>query len=267
MNNYNGNLHPFAAVICHSADHERIRPVLEELAKSGLRLHMLDENSGNAEAVLKKAFAVLCVLSGNFYESAQMQEILLKSDALNKELIPMRMEDAPMPELISRMIYATNSINLRKYTPAEAAARILEAPVLKNPQRTKAQTRFVRGVGALAIAFVLVIGIVSAVSLLTKKAPAEEPAPDLSVLARYGLTEEDLAKINSIVFTGDKPEESNDPTSVWDYLIETEDGWVRMEDGSFVEMGGPEDFSFLQMLPNLRSLVLRPQKGSRIYAV
>lgn len=260
--NYIGNLHPFAAIICHSADLERIRPILGEIAKSGIRLHVLDENNGNAEAVLKKAFAVLCVLSGNFYESTRMQEILLKSDALNKELIPMRLEEAGMPELISRMIYATNSINLQKYTPAEAAARILEAPVLKNPQRTKAQTRFIRGVGALALAAVLVIGVVSAVSLFMRKETVEDAAPDLSVLARYGLTEEDLAKIRSVVFTGDKLEDSNGMSSVWDYLIQTEDGWVRMEDGSFVEMGGPEDFSFLQLLPNLRTLVLVNQTAS-----
>ena len=260
--NYTGNLHPFAAVICHSADLEGIRPILDEIVKSGIRLNVLEENSSNGETVLKKACAVLCVLSGKFYESTRMRDILLKSDELNKELIPMRLEEAGMPELISRMIYATNSINLQKYTPAEAAARILEAPVLKNPQRTKAQTRFIRVVGALVLAAVLVIGVVSAVSLFTKKETVEDAAPDLSVLARYGLTEEDLAEIRSVVFTGDKLEESRTLSSVWDYLIETEDGWVRMEDGSFVEMGGPEDFSFLQMLPNLQTLVLVNQTAS-----
>ena len=148
--NYTGNLHPFAAVICHSADLEGIRPILDEIVKSGIRLNVLEENSSNGETVLKKACAVLCVLSGKFYESTRMQEILLKSDALNKELIPMRLEEAGMPELISRMIYATNSINLQKYTPAEAAARILEAPVLAPAFEQMLPALF----GGLGVAFV-----------------------------------------------------------------------------------------------------------------
>ena len=264
--NYNGNMHPFAAVICHSSDEAQISPLLEELSKAGIRLHVLNEKAAQTDTVLKKSFAVLCVLSESFYGSSQMQDILLKTDSLNKELIPMRLDNTAMPELIARLTYATNSINLEKYSPSEAAARILEAPVMKNPKRTPAQTRFVRTVGIVAAVLASVIAAVTAISAFSK--PAEvvvpEETPEINILAQYGLTEEDLAKIRCIVFAGDELIKGETGDSVWTYLVETDEGWVRKEGGSILEMGGPEDLSFLQMLPNLQNLVLVNQTAAQL---
>lgn len=260
---YSGNLHPFAVAICHSADQDSVAPVLEKIAESGLRLCLLDEHSGNTDAVLKKAFAVFCILSDHFYESGEMQDILVKADRLNKELIPMLLEETAMPELIVRLTYTTNFISLPKYTPAEAAARILEAPVLKAPKRTKAQTGFVRAAGIAALVLAVVIGAVAGFRYFAgRKNVPKDSAPDLSVLAQYGLTEADLAEIRSVTFIGDRLETSTVQKAVWDYLIQTEDGWVRKEDGRIVEMGGPEDFGFLRLLPNLKYLNLINQSTS-----
>lgn len=263
--NYNGNMHPFAAVICHSADSTRITPLLDELSKAGIRLNVLDEKAAQTDSVLKKAFAVLCVLSESFYGSSEMQDILLKTDSMNKELIPMRLDNAAMPELIARLTYATNSINLEKYTPAEAAARIMEAPVMKNPKRTPAQTRFIRIVGIAAAVAVAVIAAVTAISSLSKPVELQPDEPvEINVLAQYGLTEEDLAEIRSIVFAGDELITGEPGDNAWTYLVKTDEGMVRKEDGSILEMGGPEDLSFLQMLPNLQTLVLVNQIAAQL---
>jgi len=266
--NYKGNSRPFAAVLCHSRDRETVRPLLEELTKSGLRLCLLDENAPPGRAP-EKACSVIAMLTGSFYGNEKLMNLLLRAGALKKEIVPLRGDSTPMPEVLNGYLYAINSVNLSKYDAPTAAQRILASDELKVPRVTPAQKKaFKTAVVAMVAAALLAAGAaVYAVVSREDKAPAE-PEIDTSILEEYGISREDLESIYTVVLLGDQLITAEEHQAVWDFCTEDWENdhqvWYRMEDGSKVEEGGPEDLSFLTLLPNLRTLVLVNQTNNTL---
>lgn len=269
--NYKGNNHPFAVVLSHSSDETKIAEILDKLSSSGLRLYLINENNIN-EKIIDKACSVIAFLSEKYYESESLQNAYLKAGKLGKNIISVRTDDAQMPEVLSNYSYSKNSLNMKKYDADGLIQRILSADEIKNPGLTKAQlSAYKRTVIGLVLAAVAVIAaiVVGVVSSSNSKSDAQS-AEENDFLVQTGILEEDLENVKSFVMIGDYVYYSKFAAEPYDYVNDywndehQKDEYVLIETGEKVEMGGPEDLSFLTRLPNLTNLILINQNADSL---
>ncbi len=258
MKTYSGNRLPFLCVLCHSEDADKIQKTLELLEGHGFRICLLNENS-KPDQRIRKCFAALPVLSENFARSDALAEQLIAADAMDKNIIPVNLDDSAGNDSLNRIFHARNIVFRSKYAgDEEFAERILTAEALKNPSVTEPQKKAAKlmTVGAVLAAAVLAVllflGIRSAVN-------QEEPAPTQET------QNDEFLHYRNVVLAGDQLTEG---LTVWDVCVgsweDDEFVWLRLEDGSVVEPGTEQDLSFLQYMTNLEHLTLVNQTASEL---
>lgn len=271
--NYHGNRKPYAAVLCHSSDSAKLEDIFKALEARGLMLCVIDEKRG-AGSIISKACGVISVFSESFNSSETLQSLFLSADSAGKTIVPLRADDSALPELFTRLAYTNNSINLSKYSPEEAADRIMTAPCFNPPGVTREQTgaykRTAAALVAAALAVAAFVGVPLIKNYLSEKAEQERlQAAYEDIESRFGLTAEELAEIKCFCLIGNSLEkDTNEFSDRWAYVYEDWEGdecsWRRNDDGSEVEEGTTDDFSFLTMLPNLRRIILINQSAAEL---
>ena len=253
-------------------DRAALQPLLDELRKKGLRCVAL---TGEA----RKNDVVLAVLSEAFYaDGAAVDKLLGLIAAEAENMLPLQLDGAPIPDALKNALYARNIIPTAGRDDAHTAERILSAIPPSPPVLPRA---LIAG-GALLLA--LIVGALIWRSAQNKAVPSM--ASDLLETAvSYGLTEEDLAKIEDVVIVGDQvvfltgeeldaaiddvqaaygPDDEL-PFIYFDvdnYAVLDEndrDGnihWYGMDSGRELGMSSYDDLRFIGLMPNLRYLSL-----------
>jgi len=267
--NYHGNRLPYAAVLCHSGDTELIAPVLECMENKGIRICLLDEKNVS-DNFLKKACSVIAVLTERYYVCKELMEAMIRAGSFDKEIITLRADDSEMPEILANFVYSRNSIRLSKYSPEETASKILASDALKQPTVTKEQSRSYKAMVAAMLGTAAILVAAFAILLFGPKETPVEPEPVIfaSILEQYGIYEEDLEKIRSVLIMGNRVVTSEQEIQMEEYLMEAlvdgEEKMILKETGETLEDGTIEDLSFLSQLPKLRSLIFVNQRAAQI---
>ncbi len=239
----NKTVHPLFA----AADAERARPILDALKEKGFRTS-------------DKAAAELLFLSESFAGDAAAQEAFFAADSAGREIIPIDLDGAPQPELIKSALIAKNAIAAVGRTDGEIAARVASAPCFA--QRKSALPKLL-----LAAALLLALG---AGLWLWRSAQQKAPAdPNAELLAaarlKYGLSEEDLAKITYVYIVSDgfyplREDESEKTYTIFPNHSMEADGmhWTSHEDGHriYASEWAPGDWDVLKLMDNLEGLII-----------
>lgn len=235
-------------------DQERIRGLLDQLRKLGVRV---SDTAGS----LRKKDMVLAVLSEHFYDDEALKAQLFGQLAVGADtILPLNLGSCPIPEDIMNLLFARNIITASGRDDALLAERILSAiPEKKN------HLSLILTVAAMVL---LLIGGLFLWKSMQK--PEEEPVivETDPVVYPWGITAEDLEKIQSIVIVGDQftyyTSEDLFSSSHWPDIYDLayegwEDDsrhWYSTEDGHEYTMTRYDDLRFLELMPNLRRLRL-----------
>lgn len=237
-------------VLAAPEDLEKLRGIFVQLRSSGV---VISEETGK----LGKKDMVLAVLSDRFYRNGELKAQLFDQLAAGAELLlPLNLEDAPIPDEIMNLLLARNIIMSAGRTDELLAQQILSAiPEKKNP------------LPKLLAAAVAVLVLLGGLFLWRALRPAEtDPAVEAPIPNPLGITEEELAQINDVVIIGDTFAyfTASDHSRIWhwpdvyDYAYEVaeEDGihWYSTEDGQPLTMTRYDDLRFLELMPNLNML-------------
>ncbi len=271
---YKGNSRPFAAVLCHSKDIPAAEALLHALEAKGLKLYLLDE-AHLSSGVLKRCCSVIAYLSENFYQNETLQDTYVKAGSMEKEIVTLRGDATPMPEVFSNYLYSRNTINLSKYDPADAAAKILSSESLKDPQVTDAQKKAVKRlsisllVAALLLIALMVIFLIRSMKPKTPDAPVVEQEVPAELLA-YGFTWDDIERTSTIILIGERFETSifeQSPDYYADSAWNEEEGrmmWFDKKTGNEILPGSIDDLSILTLFPNVKTLYLLNQTATEL---
>ncbi|MBQ6465957.1 MAG: hypothetical protein IJJ43_06790 [Oscillospiraceae bacterium] len=232
-------------------DRDALQPLLEQLRAKGLRVVELTGGAGKNEVVL-------AVLSEAFYaDGAAVDRLLGLIGAGSENVLPLQLDGAPIPDALKNALYARNIIPTAGRDDAHTAERILSAI----PQR-KSRLPLLLTAGAVVLA--ALAGV-----LIWRSAQNREAAPvmaqeEISVPVSLGLTEEELAEITQVTIVGEyfgyatdemraNGESSDTVYSAWD-----SDGphWYSKVDGTEYSMTRYDDLHFLELMPNLRELIV-----------
>ena len=231
-------------------DQARVQGILQQLRDHGVRI----SEGGH----LRKNDFVLAVLSERFYENEELKSRLFAQLALGADnILPLNLEDGPVPREIMDLLFSRNIIALAGRDEGQVAERILSAiPEKKN---------YMPAVfSAAAVMLLLLAGL-----FLWQSLQKPEPVPEIQVtepvVYPFGITEEDLEKIQSVVIVGDRftyhtidDIRYTDWPEIYDYAYETweDDGrhWYSTEDGHEYTLTRYDDLRFLELMPNLRRL-------------
>ncbi len=253
-----------------AADAEAFEPIKEQLALRGC---LPDET-----AAAGKNDTVLAVLSESFFaDEALTQGLLDLVGSGTENVLPLQLDDAPIPERIKNALYARNIIMASGRDAPLIAERIVSAL----PKKKNTLPLFL---GAAGIVLLCLVGL-----LIWRSVKGSEPSPkapdDPTIAIPEGWTAEDLAEIEDVVvigdrmifLTGEELEESMEevrdyfdpgeeaPFIYFDadlYAVldqNSDDGmihWYSMENGQELEMVRHDDLRFLTLMPNLRYLSL-----------
>ena len=166
-------------------DRALFAPVLDALRAKGLRVSEAADSPGADDVVL-------VALSEQFYADGEAMDRLLGLLGAGAEnVLPLQMDDAPMPDVIKNALYARNIIPAAQRDAGLVAERILAAM----PQK-KSRMPLI-----LSIAGVLLLAVVGLLIWRGARAGGGEAAPtmgDTPVAIPAGLTEEDLAQIRCV---------------------------------------------------------------------
>lgn len=239
-------------LVASTDDQQRLQGILEQLRAQGVRISA-------ANGALRKKDIVLVVLSEHFYGDETLRAQLFDLLAMGADhILPLNLGNVPVPEDIMNLLFARNIITPSDRDDVQVAERILSAI----PEKKK---RMPLILSVAAVMLVLAAGIFLWSSM--KKPEAEpvmveqEPIPN-----PWGMTEEELAKIQNVVIIGDYFAYHTDDhirefaawPDVYDFVYETweEDTrhWYSKEDGHEYTMTKYDDLRFLELMPNLRRL-------------
>ena len=108
-------------LLCSEKDREALQPLLEQLRAKGL--HVLE-----AKGAPQKDDNVLAVLTEHFYaDEALTQRLLDLIGAEAKNVLPLQLDGALIPDAIKNALYARNIIPAAGRDDAHTAERILSA--------------------------------------------------------------------------------------------------------------------------------------------
>ena len=115
-------------ILAAPEDQEKLLGVFEHLRSSGVKISQKND-------ALEKKDMVLVVLTERFYQDADLKERLFDQLAAGAEnILPLNLEEAPVPEEIMNLLFARNIIMASGRTDEQVAERILSAiPEKKNP--------------------------------------------------------------------------------------------------------------------------------------
>jgi len=236
-------------VLAAPEDLEKLAGVLEHLGRNGVAV------SADSAGIGKKDM-VLAVLSDRFYSDEGLKTQLFDQLAVGAEnILPLNMEDTPVPEEIMNLLFARNIIMASGRSDAQMAERILSAiPEKKNP------------VPKILVGAVTVLALLGGL-FLWRSAGQQEPEPAVAVEEPVpnplGITEKELAEIRDVIiigdtfayFTYDDYTRYGHWPEIYDFAYEAEDGdgrhWYSTEDGHAFAMARYDDLRFLEQMPNL----------------
>ena len=262
---YHGNARPYAFTLYHSADESAVMPILEALSEKGLEL-CYGEPFGKSR--LRRACALIAFVSANAVVGDALESAVLTAKANNVPVIPVKLDDTPLPDALNQLLFSSNSIPAGRYpAPAELAARIMTAESLDPPRLAKAQLtaskRLALSLIIGAVVIVLIAGFFVLRSLKLAAVEAEAPIetlPDVAGIMESGMTEEDLLAIKRLILVGDTRVEWSDAFG-WDWhdvVLNMDDGtgtvWVVDEEK--IPRGTITDISLIGRMENLEDLVL-----------
>ena len=242
-------------ILFDPADRERLQPILDALGESGVSA---SELSGDAA----KDETVLAALSGHFYANeAASKKLLSLIGAGAENLLPLQLDELPIPETLKSVLYSRNLISAAGREPAQIAERITAAM----PQKKSGLPRLL----AIAAALLVVLGglLIWKGSRGGEKVPTAAE-PEMSITIPAGLTMEDLEKIEAVIIVGDRAEfytseqignMGHQPE--WNELAnrdfdEAGAHYYSKEDGHAYQMTRYEDLRFLGLMPKLHMLSL-----------
>ena len=108
-------------VLCADADRGKLREILDALGSQGVKTVWTDGAARGNDVVL-------AVLSEAFYaDSAAVDALLGLVGAGTDDLLPLQLDDAPIPETIKRVLYSRNIIPTAGRSAAHTAERIISA--------------------------------------------------------------------------------------------------------------------------------------------
>lgn len=236
-------------LLCAEVDREALAPILAQLNSKGVKL---TEKAGQT---------VLAVLSGNLYADPEKTKALLNQlSAGGQNILPLQLDQSPIPEEIMNALFATNVIPAVGREPELIAQRIVDAlPVPKNP------------LPKFFIAGALVIAAVIGIFLWQSRAgdvPEPEVQTESQIVLPAGLTQEELENVRCVVLIGNEfyhfTEYTYAEALLYEQLAsydselnpdtnELISHWYSHKDGSELQLQ-EYDLSFLSMMPNLESL-------------
>ena len=252
------------------ADEEALKPIEEQLVRSGFRV---DEGAAGKDDV------VLAVLSEAFYKDKDLTDRLLGLIGAGADkVLPLQLDDAPIPEQLKNALYARNIIPAAGRDASLIAERIISALPRK-------KSRLPLVLAAAGLALIALVGF-----LIWRSAAGGEKLPAMEterspVVIPEGWTAEDLALIEDALIIGDRmiflngEELDAAMKSVQDYFDPGEEApfiffdadlyavldqnspdgqirWYSMENGQELDAARYDDLRFLSLMPNLRYLSL-----------
>ena len=242
-------------ILLDAADRERLQPILDALRESGVSASELSGDPAKDETVL-------AVLSEHFYANeAASKKLLSLIGAGAENVLPLQLDELPIPETLKNVLYSRNIIAAAGREPAQIAERITAAM----PQKKSGLPRLL----VIAAAVLVVLGglLIWNGSRGEEKVPvAAEPEMTVSIPA--GLTMEDLEKIAAVFIVGDRTEfytseqignMGRQPD--WDELANRDSDergphYYSREDGHEYQMTRYEDLRFLGLMPKLHTINL-----------
>ena len=242
-------------------DKDKLDPILEALRAKGIKV---SEGSSAGEEIL------LAALSENFYADSALTDALLAAVGKGGDkVLPLQLDNAPIPENIGNAIFARNIISAPGREAELVADRIIDALPAK---KSRLPAAFIAGGAALLALVVFMIARSMQGTPAQEAAPeAEETQKEIAYPLPAGLTAEELAQIKCVAVIGEhfvyyKTEEFNAFQRMGDagediaYQLANESGegdrrWFWNGDGSEVTMT-PYDLRFLSMMPHLEEIHL-----------
>ena len=180
-------------ILFDPADRERLQPILDALRGSGVKVSELSGAPARDEIVL-------AALSGHFYANEAASEKLLSLIGAGAEnVLPLQLDELPIPETLKSALYSRNIIPAAGREPAQIAERITAAM----PQKKSGLPRLL----VIAAAVLIVLGGL----LIWNGSKGEETVPvaaepEMTINIPAGLTMEDLEKIAVVSIVGDRTE-------------------------------------------------------------
>ncbi len=241
-------------------DRELFAPVLEELRSRGL--------SVSEDTEFAKNDVILAALSERFYTDGEAVKKLLDCLAAGAEnVLPLQLDTSPIPDQVKNALYARNIIPASGRDSAQIAERIVSALPKKN-----------RRLPVLLSAAALVLAVAAGLLIWNgSRKTVEETEPVMaepeSPVVAYGMTEEELRKIQVVIIVGEQAEFYSDeridgPLPDMDTFASRDyyDGgphWFSKEDGHEYTLTS-YDLSFVELMPNLRSLILAEVEAEQL---
>ena len=146
-------------VLCADADRGKLREILDALGSQGVKTVWTDGTARGNDVVLS-------VLSEAFYaDKAAVDALLGLVGAGTDDLLPLQLDDAPIPETIKRVLYSRNIIPTAGRSAVHTAERIISAI-----PRKKSRLPLILSAGALALA--VITGLLIWHSTRNKAVPA-----------------------------------------------------------------------------------------------
>lgn len=284
MKDYHGNRTPYLYALYHEADRAKVLSVLEAMAGRGFAFCGVQKQH---IAYVKKALAVLAFLSADFYaDEAKQNEFFTAKDS-GVPLIPILLDDTPMPEIMMQAMYAKNSLIASRYPTDKALAeRILTAEAFQNPTVTAAQKKASR-MGLIGFCAAAAVVLAACTLLLIPQKEPEQQVIEVieeKTILPFGLSEQDLQEIKAVKLIGETHEfqkktysnpiggcsrtyvYANEATEQHDYTepdvrytyVNQLDPYDHVEwefDGKTVSMA-EYNLDFLALLPNLQDIAL-----------
>lgn len=268
MKDYSGNRAPFLYALFQEKDREKVMPTLEAIAGKGFR--MCGVNRRNLRAA-GKAVAVLVFLSESFAGDSAVQDDFFAVLNSGVPMIPVQLDSAAMPEVMTQAMYARNSIVAERYPTAEALAeRILTAEAFAKPVVTAAQKKLSRRNTMIVCAAAVVMLIAAAVLMWPRT--SEEPVVQEVVVEEpilaFGMTQADLDKIRYVVMVGDeytfeRSEKKTCENFAWRMELQYEAKWMKNSTGEEVALK-EYDLDFLPLLHNVQEIHMARVKADAL---
>ena len=247
-------------------DREELQALLAQLNRRGLRVSERNDAAGKDDVVL-------AVLSEAFYKDKDLTDRLLGLIGAGADkVLPLQLDDAPIPEQLKNALYARNIIPAAGRDASLIAERIVSALPRK-------KSRLPLVLAAAGLVLVALVGFLIWRSAADgEKLPAMAGEGPIVVPSALGITEEDLASIENVVIVGEQiaffqnyeikgfttnsdiPFIPDDAFQSWDhfaYLDEWNDvHWYSKETGQELSSARWDDLRFIGLMPNLRSLTM-----------
>ena len=241
-------------------DREAVKPVLD-----ALKLKNVTVTGGENPA---PGSTVLLFLSENFSADEELQIKYFAAEGSALSVIPVNLDGSEPPELVKSALYARHTISAKDRSPEELAELIAASS-----EQTKPKSRLPIILGIVIAAVVIIVLALT----LGKKGDGDKPdEPAVSSSSEeeaepevyFGMTKEDLAKIEDVIIIGEKyafigPSEMRNagqwPDTNYLGYRNWEDNhavWYSTEDGSAIPSARYDDLGFLSYMPNLRFLYL-----------